>query len=166
MTAVGSPWPVLVATGPFTPPRLIKWPIAAGLSALIVYVLALAVFAPSQSPSGEAEWLANYGGAIQTLNADQVKLQADESRPNAELALGDWRQFDQDAVNAASLPNPGGRATAPWREMLNDFIVGSQAIIQGIDTHNEALIKQGEVDLTAGGAAVSEFNRAMGLGGQ
>jgi len=164
--AAGRPWPVLVADGPLTRPRLIKWPIAAGLGAVVVFLIALVAFAPAKSSSSGSKWLAKNDAVIQTLNTDQALLQADASAdPSGRSALADWQRFHHDAVDAASLPNPGGRATAPWREMLNDFIVGSQAIIQGIDTRDEALIKQAQMDLTAGGAAVTQFDRAMGLGG-
>ncbi len=142
-------------------------PIAVALSAAAIFLIAFVVFSPGHPSSGGASWLAHNDGVIRALNVDQANLQADASaNPNGRSALADWQRFHQDAVDAASLPNPGGRATGPWREMLNDFIVGSQSVIQGIDAHDESLVKQAQLDLTAGGAAVAQFDRAMGLTGQ
>jgi hypothetical protein len=171
----GGPGPVPVAGGSSTRPRprLTRWPvavgpIAVGLSAILVYLFAFVVFSPAHSSSsGGSSWLAHNDAAIQALNVDQAHLEADASAdPSGGSARADWHRFHQDAVDAAGLPNPGGRATVPWREMLNDFIVGSQAIIQGIDTRDGSLIKQAQMDLTAGGAAATQFDRAMGLNGQ
>ena len=160
----GPPWPELIAVGPYAPPRMIRWPIVGGLVLVVVYVIII-VIASSSTSISHAAWLADHDGTINTLNRDQQNLSADNpSRGgNAVQWMADWRTFHQDAGAAASLPNPGGSATAPWREMINDYYNGSAEIVQAIDTHNQALLQQAQHDLEAGDSAAAEFNKAMGI---
>jgi hypothetical protein len=160
----GPPWPVLVAVGSYSPPRMIRWPVVAALAAVVVWVLLIIVATSSTSPS-HAEWLARHDGTINTLNRDQQNLNSDNPARggNAAQWLTDWRTFHQDVAAAASLPNPGGSATVAWREMINDYFNGSGDIIQAIETHNQALLPQAQRDLVAGSSAATEFNKAMGI---
>lgn len=160
----GPPWPELVAVGSYKPPRMIRWPIVGGFVLLVVFVVVLVIAGSSTSVS-HAAWLADHEGTINTLNRDQQNLATDNpSRGgNASQWLADWRAFHQDAGAAASLPNPGGSATAPWREMVQDYFNGSAEIIQAIVDQNQSLLQQAQRDLVAGDAAASQFNRAMGI---
>lgn len=163
-TVAGPPWPTLVAVGSYAPPRMIRWPVAAGLALLAAYVIALLVITSSTSIS-HAAWLADHDGTINTLNRDQQNLAADNpaNGGNASQWLNDWITFHRDVAGAASLPNPGGSATAPWREMINDYFNGSAEIIQAINTQNATLVPQAERDLQAGNKASARFNSAMGI---
>lgn len=143
---------------------MIRWPIAAGLVLLAAYIIALLVITSSTSIS-HAGWLADHDGAINTLNRDQQNLAADNpaNGGNASQWLSDWVTFHRDVAGAASLPNPGGSATAPWREMINDYFNGSAEIIQAINSQDRSLIPQAERDLQAGSRAAARFNSAMGI---
>lgn len=160
----GPPWPALVASGSYTPPPFIRWPIVAGVAALLVVIVVLVaqLSAPSRST-----WLGRHQSTINTLNRDQRALQADNptNGGNANKWLTDWRRFHTDALAAASLPNPGGTATVPWREMLNDYANESAEIIQAITSHNPAQLGEAERDLQAGNQAARQFDHAMGVGG-
>ena len=160
----GPPWPELVAVGPYTPPRMIRWPVIGGFPLLAAFVV-IAVLAAGSTSVSHAAWLADHEGTINTLNRDQQNLAADNpSRGgNATQWLDDWRTFHQDAGAAASLPNPGGSATAPWREMVQDYYNGSAEIIQAIVDQNQSLLQQAQRDLVAGDAAAAQFNKAMGI---
>lgn len=143
---------------------MIRWPIIGGLLLIVAYIVVFAIATSSTSVS-HAEWLADHQGTINTLNRDQQNLAADNpSRGgNATQWLADWRAFHQDSAAAASLPNPGGSATAPWREMVNNYFNGSAEIIQAIETQNQSLLQQAQRDLQAGDAAAAQFNKAMGI---
>ena len=160
----GPPWPELIAVGPYTPPRMIRWPIIGGLVLIVAYIV-LIVIATSSTSVSHAAWLADHEGTINTLNRDQQNLAADNPARggNATQWLADWRTFHQDSAAAASLPNPGGSATAPWREMVNNYFNGSAEIIQAIETQNQSLLQQAQRDLQAGDAAAAQFNKAMGI---
>jgi hypothetical protein len=160
----GPPWPELIAVGPYTPPRMIRWPIVGGLALVVVYVILMLVVTSPTSPSHSA-WLAEHQGTIDTLNRDARNLGADNPAQGGSAVryLADWRAFHQDVGAAASLPNPGGSATVPWREMINDYFNGSAEIIQGMRTGNSSLLQQAQRDLQAGDAASREFNKAMGI---
>ena len=161
----GPPWPALIAVGPYAPPRMIRWPVVPGLALAVAFVVALLVFTSPTSISHSA-WLAEHGlGTINTLNRDQQNLSADNpaNGGNASQWLNDWITFHRDVAAAASLPNPGGSATAPWREMINDYFNGSAGIIQAIQTHDRTLLPQAERDLQAGSRAAARFNAAMGI---
>lgn len=160
----GPPWPELIAVGPYTPPRMIRWPIIGGLMLVIIYVVLIVIFSSSTSIS-HAAWLADHEGTINTLNRDQQNLAADNPSQggNAEQWIADWRSLHSDAAAAAELPNPGGSATAPWREMINDYFNGSSEIVQAIQSHDQSLLQQAQRDLVAGDAAAAQFNKAMGI---
>lgn len=166
----GPPWPVLVASGPYTPPPLVRWPPAIGVALFAVY-LGLAIVAGTFSLNfggstvSHAAWVARHEATIQTLNRDQAALRADSpaSGGNAAQWLRDWRTFHDDAILAASLPNPGGPATVPWREMLNDYTNGSSEIIQGAATQNAGELQQANRNLQAGDQAAHRFNQDMGI---
>ncbi|HVA76197.1 MAG TPA: hypothetical protein VNF71_16715 [Acidimicrobiales bacterium] len=160
----GPPWPELIAVGPYTPPRMIRWPIIGGLVLVVVYVVVIVIFSSSTSIS-HAAWLADHEGTINTLNRDQQNLAADNPAQggNAAQWIADWQALHQDAAAAAGLPNPGGSATAPWREMINDYFNGSSEIIQAVQTHDQSLLLQAQRDLVAGDRAAAAFNKAMGI---
>ncbi len=166
----GPPWPVLVASGPYTPPPLIRWPVAAGVAALAVYLLFVILtgtitISVGRNTLSHQKWLAQHEATIGTLNRDQTALNADKptSPSGASKWLADWRTFHADAVGAASLPNPGGNATVPWREMLNDYATGSAEIIQALDRRDAEEISEAQRDLMAGDQAARRFNQAMGI---
>lgn len=160
----GPPWPELIAVGPYTPPRMIRWPIIGGLVLVIVYVVFIVIVSSSTSIS-HAAWLADHEGTINTLNRDQQNLAADNPSQggNAQQWIADWRALHSDAAAAAELPNPGGSATAPWREMINDYFNGSSEIIQAIQNHDQSLLQEAQRNLVAGDAAAAQFNKAMGI---
>lgn len=162
--ASGPPWPELIAVGPYTPPRMIRWPILADLIVVVVGVIVILVATNSTSPS-QAAWLHAHQGVIDALNRDQEDLASDNpSRGGSAVQyLADWRRLHRDVGAAASLPNPGGSATAPWREMVNDYFNGSAEIIQAIVARNQSLAEQANRDLAAGDAAAAQFNKAMGI---
>jgi hypothetical protein len=162
----GPPWPELVATGSYTPPPLIRWPIFAGLVAFAVYVAVAAALASAGHTANRNLWLLNHESTIRALNRDQTNLVADNpTRPggNAKRWLSDLRTFHDDAVTAASLPNPGGKATVPWREMLGDYVNGSAEIVQAVESRNGDELAQASRDLDAGDQAAHQFNQAMGI---
>jgi hypothetical protein len=136
----------------------------AGVAAVFVIIVVLVVLPRAHSP---AAWLGRHQSTINALNRDQRALQADNpsNGGNANKWLTDWRRFHDDAVAAASLPNPGGTATVPWREMLNDYANESALITQAITSHNAAELGEAERDLQAGNQAARQFNHAMGIGG-
>jgi hypothetical protein len=163
----GPPWPPLIAPPGYTPPRLISWPIFVGLGAAVAAVV-LAVALPFVVFSSgltnrlsHASWLAAHESTIKQLNEDQLAITSEKSNPSA--ALADWQRFHADTEAAASLPNPGGAATVPWREMLQDYITGSGEVIQAAQTQNRAELNQAQAILGAGDAAARQFNRAMGI---
>jgi hypothetical protein len=163
----GPPWPALIAPSGYTPPPLLRWPVAAGVAVLAVYVALLlsGAFSVNVGTVTHAGWLVNHESAIRTLNRDQTALGADNPTTggNAAKWLADWRRFHDDAVVATGLPNPGGSATVPWREMLNDYVNGSSEIVQAIATRNSQELSQAQLDLQAGDQAAHRFNQAMGL---
>jgi len=164
-TMTGPPWPVLVAVGPYTPPRLIRWPIVVGLAVFAAFIIGSVSISINSTSISHASWLADHEGTINTLNRDQQNLSADNPAQGGDATqwLVDWRTFHQDVGRAASLPNPGGSATAPWREMINDFYNGSGEIIQALVNRDQGLAQQGQRDLSAGAQAAGQFNRAMGI---
>jgi hypothetical protein len=110
-------------------------------------------------------WLAAHESAILALNRDQVALRSDNPTAGglANRWVSDWSRFHDDAVAAAGLPNPGGAATVPWREMLNDYVNGSTEIVQAVATRNAPELNQAQRDLQAGDQAAERFNQAMGI---
>jgi hypothetical protein len=163
----GPPWPELVATSPYRPPRLIRWPVVVALMALAALAGALIASAAggSSSQSTSLAWLSAHATTIAQLNRDQTALVADRPTGHGSTARWavEWQTFHSDAVSAASIPNPGGEATVPWREMLNDFVAGSASYVQALTTgdRTQALIAQRELE--AGDQAAGRFNAAMGL---
>lgn len=160
----GPPWPELIAVGPYTPRPMIRWPIIGGLVLVVVYVVIVLIATNSTSLS-QAAWLHAHQGTIDAFTRDQQNLATDNptNGGNVSLYLNDWRKLHQDAAAAASLPNPGGAATAPWREMINDYFNGSAEIIEAIVNHNQSLLDQALRNLNAGDAAATQFNKAMGI---
>jgi hypothetical protein len=158
---------VLIATAEYAPPPLLRWPIAAGILVLAAYVALLlsGAFSTTTKPDSRANWLAKNEPAIQALNRDQTALRGDNPSTGGSAAkwLADWRRLHDDAVAAASLPNPGGAATAPWREMLNNYVNGSSEVIQAVDNRDTQELNQAQRDLAAGDQAARRFNQAMGF---
>jgi hypothetical protein len=166
----GPPWPALLGSEAYTPPRLIRWPIVASLAAVAVYLLVAilsAALSGSTPPSSRAQraWLASHDSTIKTLNRDQTALKTDSpaSGGNASRWLADWHTFHDDVTAAAGLPNPGAQATVPWREMLNDYASGSAEIIQAIGRSDSQELAQAERDLRAGDQAARRFNQSLGI---
>jgi hypothetical protein len=163
----GPPWPALIATGEYSPPPLLRWPIAAGILLFAAYVVLLisGAFSTTSTPDSRASWLAKNEPAIQALNRDQAALRSDNPSAGGSAAkwLADWRRLHDAAVAAASLPNPGGAATAPWREMLNNYVNGSSEVIQAVDNRDAPELNQAQRDLAAGDQAAKRFNQAMGF---
>ncbi|MGH9115931.1 MAG: hypothetical protein ACRDWW_08900 [Acidimicrobiales bacterium] len=143
---------------------MIRWPIVAGL-VILAAVIASAVTTSTTALPSRSAWLAAHENTISTLNRDQSALASDDPSNGGQATrwIADWRQFHDDAVAAASVPNPGGAATAPWREMLNDYVTGSSEIVQAFATQSQALLLQAERDLKAGDTAAGQFDRAMGI---
>jgi hypothetical protein len=133
----------------------------------MAYVLWLLVggFSANGTSASQASWLAKHEPAMLALSRDQTALHADNPATggNGDRWLADWQAFHDDVVAAASLPNPGGRATVPWREMLNDYDNGSAEIVQGASTRNQAELSRAQLDLQAGDDAARRFNHAMGI---
>jgi hypothetical protein len=162
----GPPWPALVAASPYQPPRLIRWPLVVGLALLAAWVgVVLAASAGASHSGGSVAWLAAHESTIQQLNQDQTALAADKPSGGTVTArwAADWQRFHDDASSAASLPNPGGAVTVPWREMLNDYATGSATYLQAVRTQNRGLLLQALRELTAGDQAARRFNQALGL---
>jgi hypothetical protein len=158
------PWPRLVATGAYQPPPLITWPILLGLAAVAVYTVAFLALGASSGPSQQTRWLERNGGVIARLTADQRAIAADYRDSSGTAALvRDWTKLHHDAVEATSIANPGGSATVPWREMLNDFVNSSSDVVQGIVHRDNSLISQAEAELQAAEQASAQFYRAMGV---
>jgi hypothetical protein len=158
-----------VASGPFTPPRLLRWPVVVGVAVVVVYLLTVVLTGASGAgdASSHASWLAANDHWIVTLNHDQDALRADNPAAGGSQAhwLADWQLLRKDAQAAAAAPNPGGSATVPWREMLNDYVAGSTEIIQGLAIRSGAEVTAAQRDLLAGDAAAHRFNQAMGIAG-
>jgi hypothetical protein len=163
----GPPWPALIATGDYTPPPLLRWPIAAGILIFAAYVVLLVsgAFSTTTKVDSRASWLTKNESAILALNRDQAALRTDDPSSGGSAAkwLADWHRLHDDAVAAAGLSNPGGAATAPWREMLNNYVNGSSEVIQAVDNRNARELNQAQRDLAAGDLAAQRFNQAMGL---
>jgi hypothetical protein len=138
-----------------------------GIVIVVAYLVLLAsgAFSANVSSSSHADWLAQHESAILVLNRDQTSLRNDDPATggSADRWLVDWRQFHDDAVAATSIPNPGGSATAPWREMLNNYVNGSSEIAQAVATRNLQELNQAQLDLQAGDQAAHRFNQAMGI---
>ena len=160
----GPPWPALVAVGHYVPPRMIRWPIVVGFLALAVAVLIPVAISGSSTVSHRV-WVAEHIGTIDTINQDAQATVSDNPAKGGPVTkwIDDWGKLHSDVAAAASLPNPGGSATGPWREMINDYYNGSAEIVQGVRTGNQALISRALRDLTAGDTAARQFDRAMGL---
>jgi hypothetical protein len=163
----GPPWPKLVATGEYTPPPLLRWPIAAGIVVFAAYVILLVsgAFSTTTRSDSRTSWLNKNESAILALNRDQAALRGDNPSTGGSAArwLADWRRLHDDAVAAASLPNPGGEATAPWREMLNNYVNGASEVIQAVNNRDTQELNQAQRDLAAGDQAAHRFNQAMGF---
>lgn len=160
----GPPWPVLVAVGHHVPPRMLRWPIVAGLVLLIGIVVPVLALSGSSTLSHRV-WIADHIQTIDSINHDLQLLSADNPSRGGQASkwLADWDTLHTDAAAAASLPNPGGSADAPWREMINNYYNGSGEIVQGLRTGNQSLISRAERDLAAGDRAAALFNREMGV---
>jgi hypothetical protein len=130
-----------------------------------VVLLVSGAFSTTNQPDSRASWLAKNEPAIQALNRDQAALRTDDPSTGGSAAtwLADWRRLHDDAVAAASVPNPGGAATAPWREMLNNYVNGSSEVIQAVNNRDTQELNQAQRDLVAGDQAAQRFNQAMGL---
>jgi hypothetical protein len=138
-----------------------------GVAALAIYVGAVLIagtFSGSASTNARS-WLKANEGWIAAFRHDQVALQADNPGAGGQETrwLADWRSLRGDAEGAAGAPNPGGAATVPWREMLNDYVAGAAEVIQAESTHNLVERAQADRDLQAGDAAALLFERAMGI---
>jgi hypothetical protein len=160
----GPPWPALVAVGHYVPPRMIRWPIVVGfLSLAVAFVVALAI--SGSTTISHRAWLAQHGRTIEIINQDVRATITDNPAQGGSASkwIADWETFHKDVAAAASLPNPGGAADAPWRELINDYYNGSSEIVQGVRTANQGLITRALRDLAAGNSAAREFDRAMGL---
>jgi len=160
----GPPWPALVAVGHYIPPRMIRWPIVLGLAVLIGVIVPVVVVSGSGTLSHRV-WIAEHIQTINAINHDLQQLGSDNpsNGGNASKWLADWGMLHSDAASAATLPNPGGSADAPWREMINNYYNGSAEIVQGIRGGDQALIGRAERDLAAGDRAAVQFNRDMGV---
>ena len=160
----GPPWPRLVAVGNYVPPRMIRWPIVAGILAALVGFIVWIVLASGGTFSHRV-WMVQHRQTIDAINRDLRLLITDNPSKggNASNWLADWDTLHNDTASAASLPNPGGSADAPWREMINNYYNGSAEIVQGIRTSNQPLISRAERDLAAGDRAAAQFNRDMGV---
>jgi hypothetical protein len=166
----GPPWPILVAAGGYTPPRLIRWPIVAGLAALVVYLVVFFALSGAGNPGSQAGWRDQHAPTIEVLAHDEAALAASYS-PTVVAArrLAAWRKFRADVVAAAELPNPGDGATAPWREMLNDYANAATDVIgamTGPRRNQEADLADAQRDLLAGVQAGHRFDQAVGIGGR
>lgn len=163
----GPPWPRLVASSPYQPPHLIRWPVVVALlavAALIGALIAITAGGSSAHP-GSLGWLATHEATIRQLNHDQTTLAADRPTGSSTTSrwAADWQTFHADAVSAASIPNPGGAATVPWREMLNDYATGSATYLQALATREQADLLMAQRELDAGDQAARRFNLAMDL---
>ena len=143
---------------------MIRWPIVVGLAVLIGVVVPITFPSGSTTPSHRV-WIAEHMRTINSINGDLKQLNADNPSRGGSATqwLADWNLLHNDAASAATLPNPGGSADAPWREMLNNYYNGSAEIVQGIRSGDQALIARAEQDLAAGDRAAAQFNRKMGV---
>jgi hypothetical protein len=143
--------------------------VAVGVAVLVVYLLTVILTGGSGAgeASPQASWLVANDHWIVTLNDDQNALRADNPAGGGSQAhwLADWPRLRDDAQAAAAAPNPGGSATVPWREMLNDYVAGSTEVIEGLAIRNAAEVTAAQRDLLAGDAAAHRFNHAMGIAG-
>jgi hypothetical protein len=134
---------------------------------LVVYVAASIVIGTvfRDNSNSHVNWLVKNQSTIQILNQDQDALRTDSPASGGQTArwVTDWHRLHDDAVTAASLPNPGGTATVPWREMLNDYANGSTEIIQSIQSNDAQELTQAERVLQAGVQAATRFNQAMSV---
>ena len=160
----GPPWPALIAVGHFVPPRMIRWPIVVGFLALAVAIV-VAIAVSGSNTISHRVWIAEHIRTIDTINQDERATIADNPAQGGSASkwIADWESFHNDVAAAASLPNPGGAANAPWRELINDYYNGSSEILQGVRTANTGLINRALRDLAAGNSAAREFDRVMGL---
>jgi hypothetical protein len=165
--APGPPGPALIASPGYRPPPLIRWPIALGVAAVATAagLLVSSALSTRTAPTPQVSWLVAHDSAILKLNRDQSALRTGNPATGGSTSrwLTEWRTFHDDAVAAADLPNPGGPATAPWREMLNDYVNGSTEITQAVATRNTQELDQAQRDLAAGDQAAHAFNQAMGI---
>jgi hypothetical protein len=103
---------------------------------------------------------------IELLARDEAALMTDDSPAVGDAQrLADWRQFRSDVALAASLPNPGGRATTPWREMLNDYATASADVVEALTTDDASAVPEAQRDIAAGVAAARQFDQAIGIVG-
>ena len=156
----GPPWPVLVASAGYAPPRLITWPIFAGCGLLVAYIVAAIALAANSSPTtpSQASWLLRHDATISTLNADQAAIS------NTPMSIPAWQKLRSDAEAAATLPSPGGAATVPWREMLNDYVNAATDVLQAEQNHNPTELQEVGQILAAANAAAQRFNAALESG--
>lgn len=143
---------------------MIRWPVVVGFLGFAAWIGILVAFSGSTTISQRA-WLADHSATINTIKQDQLALNADNPAQGGSASkwLADWQTLHSDVAAASSLPNPGGSATAPWREMINDFYNGSTEILQAVQSKNQTLLTQAERDVAAGYQAAGEFDRSMGL---
>ena len=160
----GPPWPALVAVGQYVPPRMIRWPIVVGFLALALAIV-VSIAVSGSSTISHRVWITQHTRTIDTINQDERATIADNPAQGGSVSkwIADWENLHNDVAAAASLPNPGGAANAPWRELINDYYNGSSEILQGVRTDNQGLINRALRDLAAGNSAAREFDRVMGL---
>jgi hypothetical protein len=160
----GPPWPALVAVGHYVPPRMIRWPVVAGFL-LVAVCIGIILSISGSSTISKRVWVADHFQTLNTIKKDQLALNADNPAQGGSATkwLTDWQNLHDDTAAAATLPNPGGSATAPWRELINDFFNGSTELLQAVRTHNQELLTRAERTISAAYAADDQFNRAIGF---
>jgi hypothetical protein len=143
---------------------MMRWPVVTGLVVLIGVVVPLVLVSGSSTLSHRV-WIADHIQTINSINHDLQLLSTDNPSRGGDASkwIADWGKLRSDTAAAAALPNPGGSADGPWREMINNYYNGSAEIVQGVRSGNQALIARAERDLGAGDRAAAEFNRKMGV---
>ncbi len=148
----------------YSPPRLILWPIVAGLAAVVVCLVVAIAVSSANSSSPQSTWRDHHAATIQKLAKDETALLTDESPAVGDgQRLVDWKRFESDVAAASALPNPGGSATTPWREMLNDYATASNDVVTALTTNDTSAVSEAERDLAAGVAAARQFDQAIGI---
>jgi hypothetical protein len=164
----GPPWPRLVATGPYAPPRLVKWPVVAGVVLFGGYVAALSLFVGGRQggPGAGAAWLAAHGSQIVALGTDVSKLRSDNPANGGSLATwyADWVRFQADLASASAVAAPPDPAGTAWTEMLTAYRAGTAAVLFELRTGNTGGQSEALSELAQGDRAARRFDAEMGLG--